>query len=134
MSLEDILPPAIPTCFQDALEKAEGAAALRRCLARLSSEHRAIVFLIAGLGDTFVEASGILGVQRTTLVSRNKMAVQRLDADLGPTMIWAWRNTSGWSCSPPGVSVVRESARSLRCCFEPDGDLVDNVLSRIKLT
>ncbi len=87
VSLEDIPPPAIHTCPQEALEKAEDAAAVRRCLARLSPEHRAIVFLIGGLGYTFVEASGILGVPRTTLFSRNERALQRLKADLGPTMI-----------------------------------------------
>ena len=86
ISLEDIPTPATDTCPQQVLEKAEEVAALQRCLARMSPEHRAIVFLVWGRDYTFVEASEILGVPRRTLVSRHRRALQWLRTNLGPMM------------------------------------------------
>ena len=85
VSLEDIPTAVFDTCPQQALEKAEDATAVRRCVARLSPEHRAIVLLVSCQDYTFVEASEILGVQRTTLASRHRRALQWLKAKLGPT-------------------------------------------------
>jgi len=86
VSLEDVAAPTTHTCPQEALEKAEDAAAVRRCVARLSPEHREIVFLICDQDYTFVQASDILAIPCTTLVSRHQRALQCLKASLGPMM------------------------------------------------
>jgi len=86
VSLDDVAAPATHTCPQEALEKAEDAAAVRRCMARLSPEHRAIVFLIWDQDYTLVQASDILAIPRRTLVSRYRRALQCLKASLGPMM------------------------------------------------
>ena len=84
VSLEDIPTPAVDLCPHEALERAEDATALRRCLARMSAEHRAILLLVSCMDYTFVEASEILGVPRTTLVSRHRRALQWLRDNLKP--------------------------------------------------
>ena len=86
VSLEDIPPVAIYDCPHEKLEGMEDALAVRRCLARMSPEHREILVVVSCLGYRFVEASEILGVPRTTLVSRHRRALQWLKACLRSTM------------------------------------------------
>ena len=87
VSLDAAPAQVVDLCPHKALEKAEDASALRQCLARMSADHRAILLLVSCMDYTFVEASEILGVPRTTLVSRHRRALQWLNANLSPTRV-----------------------------------------------
>lgn len=80
--LDSVRSPVFDLGPHETLEKAEDASAVRRCLAHMSADHRGILLLVSCMGYTFVEASEILGVPRTTLVSRHQKALEWLKNNL----------------------------------------------------
>jgi len=84
--LDETTAAAIPDTADDpemAMLKTEQSGLLRRCLTRLSSQHREIVDLVYYQGMTIGAAAAIVGIPENTVKTRMFHARKRLSALLG---------------------------------------------------